>query len=69
MTAGIAEVRVILKSIESLPNSFESLEDEIKEDKEIKTTDSSFEIVSDLLTGKILKIVHTIFIFFFELDS
>ncbi|CBY35631.1 unnamed protein product [Oikopleura dioica] len=52
LTAGIAEVRVILKSIESLPNSFESLEDEIKEDNEFKTTDSSFEIVSDLLTER-----------------
>ena len=42
------------------------VEDEIKENK---ATDSSFEIVSDLLTGKILKIVHTIFLLFFDLDS
>lgn len=55
MAASIAEVRVILNSIESSRNSFESIEENLQEDCEFGTTDSSFEIVSDLLTGKILK--------------
>ena len=54
MAASIAEVRVILNSIESSRNSFESIEI-LQEESDLRTTDSSFEIVSDLLTGKILK--------------
>ena len=55
MAASIAEVRVILNSIESSRNSFESIEEILQEESDFRPTDSSFEIVSDLLTGKILK--------------
>ena len=61
MAASTAEVRVILNSIESLPNTFESIEENQEEDNELETIDSSFEIVSDLFTGKILKIILVVF--------